>query len=172
MIFRHRVILPLCLALIAGCASKAPQTAAAQSGPSRAVQASDDNRAVLAQMTPGLVMRLEIDKNVVQLLDLELALVPRSTPPRGSAGDQVLVTGWRGTERVSSVAVADQRVNVQEEVGIVILDRRSLHVALPTPRRIDRIEITLPGATTPQRFPVDQVFERACAQRNDSDLCR
>lgn len=172
MLLRCRVFLPLFLALFAGCASKLPQTAVAQSGPVRAVQASDDNRAVLAQMTPGLVMRLEIDGNLVQLHDPELMLVPRSDPSRVPGGDRVIVTGWRGTEQVSSVAVADQRINVQEEVGIVIRERRSLNVALPTPRRIDRVEVTLPGTTTAQQFAVGQVFDRACAQRTDSDLCR
>ena len=168
---RYRFTL-LCFAvLVASCASKMPQTAVAQAGPSRAVQAVDDNRTVLSQMAPGLVMRLEIDGNTVQLVEPELVLVPRALP-RASDGDRVIVTGWRGTERVSSVTIADQRVNVQEGVGIVIRDRRSLSVALPTPRRIDRVEVTLPGSTTPQRFSVGEIFERACAQRADSELCR
>jgi hypothetical protein len=168
---RHRFTLLFFAALLAGCASKMPQTAVAQAGPSRAVQAVADNRAVLSELAPGLVMRLEIDGSTVQMLDPELVLVPRALP-RTSDGDRVVVTGWRGNERVSSVTIADQRVNVQEGVGIVIRDRRSVSVALPTPRRIDRIEVTLPGLTTPQRFPVGDIYERACAQRTDSEFCR
>jgi hypothetical protein len=34
---------------------------------------------------------------------------------------------------------------VQENVGIVLRDQRSLTVALPAPRRVDRVEVTLPG---------------------------
>jgi len=61
---------------------------------------------------------------------------------------------------------------VQENVGIVLRDQRSLTVALPTPRRVDRVEVTLPGVTTPQEFSVAQVFDRACEQKPVGDLCR
>jgi hypothetical protein len=162
----------LLLALLVGCASKIPQTAAAQPGQSRQVDPAEDNRAVLGQLTPGLIMRLEIDGKTVQMQDPELVLIPRRAAARTTGGERVIVTGWRGREQVSAVSVSDQRINVQENVGIVIRDQRSLTVALPTPRRVDRVEVTLPGVTTPQEFSVAQVFDRACEQKPVGDLCR
>ncbi|TCG02761.1 hypothetical protein BZM27_53440 [Paraburkholderia steynii] len=58
--------------------------------------------------------------------NLELALIPRRPARRDNTGERVIVTGWRGGEQVSAVSVADQRIMVQEHVGIVIRDRRSL----------------------------------------------
>lgn len=158
--------------VLAGCASKVPQAAVAQPAQRRQVDAAADNRAVIGDVTPGIVMRLEIDGKNVQLHDVELIVVPRQPPARDAAGERVLVTGWRGQQRISVVSVADQRINVLEGVGIVIRDQRTLNVALPTPQRIDRVEVTLPGMTVPQQFAVGQVFDRACQQQPGGDLCR
>ena len=169
---RFRIVPALLILLLAGCASKIPQTAVAQPRQTQAVDAADDNRAVLGQLLPGLIMRLEIDGTTVQLRDPELVLVPRQPAARGTDSERVLVTGWRGREQVSGVSVANQRINVQENVGIVILEQRTLNVALPTPRRIDRVEVTLPGTTAPQQFSVAEVFDRACREQPGSELCR
>jgi hypothetical protein len=136
------------------------------------VSAAEVNRAVIGQVTPGLVMRLEIDGQTVRMHDPELVLIPRRSSTRSAGNETVLVTGWRGREQVSSVTVSDQRINVQENVGIVIQEQRSLVVALPAPRRLDRVEVSLPGATAPQAFSVGEVFERVCAQNPSADLCR
>lgn len=132
----------LLLALLAGCASKMPQTAAAQSVQARPVDAAEDNRAVLGQLTPGLVMRLEIDGKTVQVHDAELVLIPRRAVSRRSGAETVLVTGWRGQEQVSAVSVPDQRINAQEDVGIVVreqplADGRLANAASGRPRRGD-----------------------------------
>lgn len=108
----------------------------------------------------------------MQLRDAELVALPLKPSARENDGRRFLVTGWRGEEKVSEVLVADQRINIQENVGVVTEERRTLSVALPTPRRIDRVEVTLPGSRTVQRFPVAEVFERACAGQPSSELCR
>jgi hypothetical protein len=61
---------------------------------------------------------------------------------------------------------------VQEHVGIVIRDQRSLTVALPALRRLDRIRVALPGLTTQQEFSVAEVFDQACEQKSDGEFCR
>lgn len=172
MNYRYTVSSALFVLLFAGCASRVPQTAVAQRTQERAVDAAEDNRAVVDQMTPTVVMQLEVDGNTVQLRDMELVLLPRKSSARERDSRKILVTGWRGKEQVSEASVADQRINIQENVGVVIEDRRTLNVALPTPRRIDRVEVTLPGSTTAQRFPVAEVFERACVSQPGSELCR
>jgi hypothetical protein len=131
-----------------------------------------DNRAVIGDVTPGIVMRLEIDGTKVDLRDAELILLPRQSPARGRDGERILVTGWRGLQQVSAVSVADQRVNIQEGVGIVIREQRTVSVALPTPRRIDRVEVTLPGTTVAQQFAVTELFDRACPTPTVIDFCR
>ena len=88
----------------------------------------------------------------------------RERPATSALLDDVVEEGQEG----SQACVAGH----EEEVGIVIRERRSLYVALPTPRRIDRVEVTLPGTSTSQQFPVGQVFDRACAPRTDNYLCR
>lgn len=168
----HTVAFALVVFVVASCASRAPQTAVAQRTEQRAVDAAHDNRDVVGQLTPSIVMQLEVDGEKVQLREAELVALPRKPSARENGGRKVLVTGWRGEEKISEVLVEDQRINIQENVGVVTEERRTLSVALPTPRRIDRVEVTLPGSRTAQRFAVAEVFERACAGQPSSELCR
>jgi hypothetical protein len=158
--------------LFAGCTSRVPQTAVAQRTEERTVDAAKDNRAVVERMVPTVILQLEVDGNTVQLRDAELVLLPRKSSARERDSRNILVTGWRGEERISDVSVADQRINIQENVGVVMEDRRTLNVALPAPRRVDRVEVTLPGSATVQRFPVAEVFEHVCVSQPRSELCR
>jgi hypothetical protein len=86
-------------------------------------------------------------------------------------GELISVSGLRGRERVSTILVSDGRVNVQEGVGIVLREQRTLNVALPTPSRIDSIEIALPGQPA-QTFNVARFFERVCRDQPQAQFCR
>jgi hypothetical protein len=129
---RHRLALALIPVLVTSCASEEPQSAVAQAREVRPVDPDTDNRAVTSQLTPGLVIQLEIDRNTVRLADAQLVLVPRQTR-QGREGERVIVSGWRGGQQVTTVSIPDQRINSQENVGIVIREQRTLSVALPLP---------------------------------------
>jgi hypothetical protein len=167
---RHRLALALIPVLVTSCASEEPQSAVAQAREVRPVDPDTDNRAVTSQLTPGLVIQLEIDRNTVRLADAQLVLVPRQTR-QGREGERVIVSGWRGGQQVTTVSIPDQRINSQENVGIVIREQRTLSVALPLPRRIEAVEVTLPGGQ-PQRFDVTPLFDSVCQGQPSTELCR
>jgi hypothetical protein len=154
----------------AGCASSEPQTLVAQAGRSDPVDASRDNRAIVEQLVPGLIFQVRIDGNRVTIGDPELMQVIRAS--RSSLSENsIAISGLRDGARISTVRVADGRRNVQEHVGIVMRERIAFSVALPTPSRIDSVEIALPGQR-PQSFNVAPVFERLCRDRPQPTLCR
>ena len=167
----HCLILAAVSFLLAGCASRGSQTALAQVRESGPVDPIADNRIVVGQLMPGLVMQLHIDHDAIRLSDPKLILVPRQPPDPGD-GEKVVVSGWRDGERVTTTAIPDQRINAQENAGTVILEQRTLHVALPTPRRIDVVEVAMPGIGEPRRFSVAFVYDRVCRGKPRLEFCR
>jgi hypothetical protein len=158
----HRLMLAAATLLVAGCATKGSQRAIAQAGETRAVDPVADNRSVVGQLTPGLVMQLQIDGGTVRVSNPKLVLVPRQAQD-GQDGERVVVSGWRGGERITTTSIPDERINAQENVGTVIREQRTLNVALPTPRRIDVVEVAVAGTGEPQRFGVAPVYDRVVA---------
>lgn len=158
------------LGALLGCASEEPGRVTVQTSEPRPVDAAADNAEVLRQLTPGLLLTLEIDGTAVTLLDVQMALVP-NLPARRQEGELITVTGLSGSERVSRAQVPDQRLNVEEQGGLVVLEQRQLTIALPLPRRIDAVEVQLSGEAPPTRLDVRRQLADLCAENPRVKLC-
>ena len=156
---------------LVACASTEPGRLTSSTSDPKPVDAAVDNAPVLAQLAPGLVITLEINDNTPTLVDARVALIP-ITAPRREEGELVRVTGLSNGKPVSSIAVPDQRVYVEEGVGLSVLTKRSLTLALPLPQRIDSLEVQLPGEEAPSRFDVSQTVDGFCKDYPKEALCR
>lgn len=167
----RRALIGLAGIAVAACASMQPGRITAQTSSPKPVDPRIDNEAVLAELTPGLVFTLEIDGLRVRLANAKVMMIPRREPRR-PAGELVSVTGLSGGQPVTQVQVPDQRLNVEEGKGIVILEKRTLEAALPLPRRIDALEVMMAGAERPQRFDVTKAVRDFCRNYPKSGTCR
>jgi len=173
MRFELRIIHVLAFAtplLLVGCASAGPGQLHTQTSDPKAVDARADNERVLRGLTPGLVVTLEIDGEKVSLADAQVLMIPQSKP-RLQPGELITLTGTSQGKAVSSVEVPDQRLNVQESQGLVILEKRTIAAALPLPARIDTLEVRLPGKAG-QRLDVRDSIEAFCKTYPQAPLCR
>lgn len=153
--------------------------------PPRAVAEADDpvNRYVAANTVDGMVLALTIDGDRVRLDRATPARVPkppaRKVAPSGT-GDAapVTATGFAGGRQVSSAAVSDQVVNVQEDFqhrgggGLVRLTRRAVQIALAAPVPLDRVEISAPATGARAMLDVRPAYAELCrASRGDKRVC-
>jgi hypothetical protein len=165
-------ILAVCAALtIAACASKGLGEMSEITSAPTPVNPREDNAAVIAGQTAALVVTLDIDGERVKLAGSRVMMVPQSTPRR-EEGELVSIVGLRGGEMVSRILVPDQRINIQENRGIVILEKRTLNAALPLPVPIDEIGVQLPGVEQTVKFAVGSKIKAFCGKHPDQDMCR
>jgi hypothetical protein len=156
---------------VAGCASLEPGRMSAETSTPMPVDPRADNEAVIAGQTAALVVTLKIDGAQVALADSRVMMVPMSDERR-QEGDMVALEGLSGGQTVTRVAVPDQRLNVQENRGLVMLEQRTLQAALPLPRPIDELQVRLPGSEQPVRIAVDKEIATFCRTHPQQDLCR
>lgn len=156
--------------LVVGCASTGPGELRTQTSDPKPVDARADNERVLKGLVPGLVVTLEIDGERVSLADAQVLMIPLSKP-RLQAGELITLTGTSQGKAVSSMEVPDQRLNVQENQGLVVLEKRTIAAALPLPARIDTLEVRLPGKAG-QRLDVRDPIEAFCKTYSQVPLCR
>jgi hypothetical protein len=158
------------LLLVVGCASTDPGQLRTQTSDPRPVDPRADNEPVLKGLTPGLVVTLEIDHDRVSVAHAHVLMIPQVTS-RTQPGELITLTGTSQGRVVSSVDVPDQRLNVQEGQGLVILEKRTIAAALPLPARIDTLEVRLPGKPS-QRLDVRDAIERFCTTHPQAPLCQ
>lgn len=170
MISVYKTIVLMLALVVVSCASTKPGRLSTHTSAPKPVDAVADNAQLLSQFTPGLVIILEISDNTTSLVDARIALVPRSTVRR-QEGELIKITGLSNGTRVSSVAVPDQRINVEEEKGLVILDKRTLTATLPLPRKIDTLEVQLPGDVAPSLFNIRKQIDSFCRKFTETEFC-
>jgi hypothetical protein len=119
----------------------------------------------------GLVVTMKIDGDRVELTDSQIMLIPKAIA-RQQTGEQITLVGLRGGETVTQVRIPDQRLNIQEKRGVVVLEQRTLQAALPLPAPIDELLVQLPGAEQPVRFPIAKTISTFCRKHPKQDLCR
>jgi hypothetical protein len=156
---------------VAGCASLEPGRMSAETSAPMPVDPRADNEVVLAGQTAALVVTLDIDGAQVTLADSRILMIPKRTERRAE-GDLVTLDGLRGGQTVTRVVIPDQRLNVEENGGIVVLDKRTLQAALPLPRPIDELQVRLPGAEQPVRIAVGKEIATFCRKHPQQNLCR
>lgn len=157
--------------LMFGCASMKHEQSSTRTSDPIPVDPKADNAVVLKQLTAGLLIVLDIDEDTPSLTEAHVAMVPESVA-RKQEGEFISITGLSSGKAVSSIQVPDQRLNVQENGGLVYLDKRTISATLPLPVRIDIIEIQLPGKASPRRFKVVDQIDGYCRKNPRSDLCR
>ena len=163
-------LLGIALAWVAACASIETGQLTTNTSEPTLLDARADNREVLADLILGLVATIEIDGQVATLTDAQVMMIPNIFPRR-QEGELVSIIGLSGGKPVTSIQVPDQRLNVEEEKGIVIQDKRTLHAALPLPQRIDSLELRIPGAKQPFRFDVGERVDSFCRKFPQTNLC-
>lgn len=157
--------------LMFGCASMKHDQASTRTSDPMPVDAKADNAVVLKQLTAGLLIVLDINGDMPSLTEAHVVMVPESVTLK-QEGEFISITGLSSGKAVSSIQVPDQRLNVQENVGLVYLDKRTISATLPLPALIDSIEIRLPGKASPRRFKVVEQIDSYCRKNPRSDLCR
>jgi hypothetical protein len=129
------------------------------------------NRLVAAQTVSGLIVALRIDGAKVTLERAQPARIPKPRRKGPVEGDSVTVTALSGESRVAAVTVPDQTVIVMERTGMSRPDRRTLHVALPTPRAIDAIEVRVSASRATARFDVRSAYDEICRLLPRDPVC-
>jgi hypothetical protein len=130
-----------------------------------------DNTGLQEQLSPSLVVTIELDGDTATLLDARV-LMTRATMPRRTEGEQVILRGFSAGQQVSTVAVPDQRLNVEEGGGLVMQEKRTLTAALPMPQRIDAIEVLVPGAAEATRLDVSEEVSSFCRTYPNTEGCQ
>ncbi len=157
-------------ALLLACASQGPGRMTERTSEPRPVDVAADNKELLDQLTPGLLVSLAVDGSTVSLVEARVAMVPKEEQRRRE-GQLVIVEGWSGSVRIAAVAAPDQRLQVLEGSGLVELDRRTLDLALPLTRPIDALLVRLPAADAAVRMDLGSTFADHCAKQPRSPLC-
>jgi hypothetical protein len=153
-----------------GCASLEPGRMNAETSKPTPVDPRADNEVVIAGQTPALIVTLNIDGAEVTLSDSRVLMVPMRAERRPD-GDLVTLDGLSQGQVVTQVVISDQRLNVEENGGIVLLDQRTLQAALPLPRPIDELQVRLPDVEQPVRIAVGREIAIFCRKNPQQSLC-
>jgi hypothetical protein len=155
---------------LVACASAEPGRMTAETSSPQPLDAAADNAELMQDLAPSLVLTIEVDGDTATLLDARV-LMMRATAPRHSEGEQVVLRGLSAGQPVSTVAVPDQKLNVQEGGGLVMQERRTLTAAIPMPQRLDAVEVLIPGAAAASRLDVREQVSSFCRQYATSEGC-
>ncbi len=130
----RRFLIAILAAALASPLAAQPATSNATTSEPRPIADADDpvNRLVEQTTVDGLLVELRIDGAAVSLESAQPARIPRRNERRDLAGDTITVTALAGGVPAGSATVPDELVNVQEGVGLVRQERRSIIAAVPT----------------------------------------
>jgi len=156
----------------AGCAStSAEYPITERTSKPLPVSSIDDNGPVLRQLVPSLVLTLHIREQRVELTEGVVRLTPPVSGRRFEEGTMRL-QGWRDGQLISTLVVPDERLNVQEGKGLVVLDERQVVAALAVPVRLDTVTVQLGPEQPEQKLDVRTIFEGFCKEFPRSIVCR
>lgn len=131
----------------------------------------EDNAFLLDNLSPGIIMTIEIIENEVQLLDSVIKLVPK-TEPREEFMDSFLVRGVKGDDIVIQTWFPDLSKVVVEKVGIKPQPIRIITFALPLERPINNVVIKLKLDLPETSFDVTELVTSFCEQYPNQPFCR
>lgn len=158
------------MAALSGCASSGAGRMTEATSEPRAVDAAAENAAILADLSPGLLLSLQVDGSTVTLADARVAMVPKDAGRRAE-GELVTLAGWLAGDRIAEVQVPDQRLQVAERGGLVELASYTLDAAMPLVRAVDTLTVLLPGRDAPSRIDLRSIFADHCRKQPLSPLC-
>jgi len=169
--FATMVAMAAVLALSA-CASSGPGKMTTRTSEPAAVNADEDNARLMAGLEPQMVVTLEVDGTTARLIDARVLMVRGNKRAAVAGQDHVVVRGLSAGQAISETKIPDQRINTEHDAGLVIVEKRQLAGALPLPRRIDTLEVMVPGAADAVTFDVGQAIGSFCKDNSQFELCR
>ncbi len=157
-------------AMLMGCATATdgPGIKTEETSAPRPVDAREDNAAVLAQTSPGLIVTLHVEGSTIRSVETQIASVTATTQ---AESESISITALSNGDRIATMSVADQRVNVQEEVGIVETETRTLIGTMQLPSRVDTLIVESPALEETKELDVRDVFDAFCEQYRDQSIC-
>jgi hypothetical protein len=180
---RRITVVALGVALLGGCVTGTdavvePTIAVTQPEP---IAASEDpfNVAALSGLGPGMIVEIRVSPAGIELQQAFMMLTPRTVRSADVPGDRIVATLSGGGTQVSQTATADSAVVIVESFDergvvkgeIVRQDDRTVSLALPTPRRVDTLEVTVTSTGVTERFDVSDVMDGYCATARSEPSC-
>jgi hypothetical protein len=165
-------IITICSAclIVSACASDRYKEFNTATSEPVAVNPAMDNKIVLDNLETGLVATLVIDGDQISVTKLQIRMIPRMAKPR-SQGELITIKGLSNGNTVTEIQTPDNRINVQEGKGIVILDKRTISFTLPMPQFIDALEVTIPSTGKTKRISTSDQLYKQCQKHKNLREC-
>lgn len=144
------------------------------------------NISARSELAIGMVMEIRVTPDGPELMRIGMMQVRKS--PRGinitaaravggskearAEGDWVIVEAYGEGTLISRTAVSDPVLNVVEGAGLIRFKERTIYASLPTPRRVDTLEITSTVAGETKRIDVSTVMDHFCTSAPNERACK
>lgn len=155
---------------VVGCVSTEHAFPASETSEPTPVSPLEDNAHLLGSLMRSLVITIEINDSEPRIVDAHVAMVPKVTSGQEQPS-LITIVGMTGGQRVTSTSVSDQRLNIQEGVGLVTLPIRTVTAALPLPEQIDSFLVQIPETPTPKEFDARPYLNRYCEEFPNDPFC-
>lgn len=139
-----------------------------------------------AELAIGMVMEIRVTADGPELKQIGMmqvrksprgakVMVPRTEHGRKEArsdGDWVIIEAYGNGRLVSRTAVSDPILIAAEGAGLIPLKERTIYASLPTPRRVDTLEITATAGGETKRIDVSKVMDHFCNSAPNDRSCQ
>lgn len=169
-------------------ASLASQPTSVSTTQPEAVDPATDivNLTARSELAIGMVMEIHVTADGPELTHIGMMQVRRSargthvTVPRTvggrkeprADGDWVIIEAYHKGVLVSRTAVSDPVLIAAEGAGLLTLKERTVYASLPTPRRVDTLEITATAGGETKRIDVSKVMDHFCNSAPKERMCQ
>lgn len=169
-------------------ASLASQPTSVSTTQPEAVDPATDivNLTARSELAIGMVMEIHVTADGPELTHIGMMQVRRSargthvTVPRTvgerkeprADGEWVIIEAYYKGVLVSRTAVSDPVLIAAEGAGLLTLKERTVYASLPTPRRVDTLEITATAGGETKRIDVSKVMEHFCSSAPKERACQ
>ena len=144
------------------------------------------NIASRSALAIGMVMEIHVTADGPELIHIGMMQVRKSargthvTVPRTAGGrkesradgDWVIVEAYGKGVLISRTAVPDPVLIAAEGAGLITLKERTVYASLPTPRRVDTLEITATAGGETKRIDVSKVMDHFCSSAPKERACQ
>lgn len=171
----------LLLVAVPVLAQPAPDRAATAGQPAQAevisekpIPDADDpiNRQAEADTVEALVLLMTLDGREARLEQAIPARVPRGAiQKRQDESDRVTVIALAGGRELARASVPDQLINIEEETGVVTLQRRQISLAVPLDRAPDQLRVLAPASGVDMAVDAGPLLAPWCRSERPGPWC-
>ena len=146
------------------------------------ISASEDSfsKAMLSNLAPGLIAVVHVTPAKIELIQAYIMLTPNFTQHVEGRGDRIVAKLSTEGAQVIETTVNDPTVAIEENLDgrgpphgrTVRTDDRSVAVALPIPRRVDTLDVTVTATGQTARFDVSRLLRAYCAEAPQVPSCQ